>query len=85
MVGPPVQPSPEALFRYAVVAGVQAAQLRGLSRRAAVCEVAGRGHAFGLSLRRVSERTVWRWLAAWEAAGLAGLEIGERTSPGCLA
>lgn len=79
------QPSPEALFRYSVVAGVQAAELRGLSRSAAVREVVGRSHPFDGSPRRVSERSVWRWLGAWQAAGFAGLELAERTSPGCLA
>lgn len=85
MVAPLAQPSPEALFRYSVVAGVQAAELRGLSRSAAVREVAERVHACHGSPREVSERSVWRWLNAWKVAGFAGLELAERTSPGCLA
>jgi len=74
MVDLPGSPSPEALFRYTVVAGVQALQLQGRSRSAAVREVASRPHPFGTSLRTVSERSLWRWLAAWDAGQLAGLE-----------
>jgi len=50
-----------------------------------VRDVTGRMHPFGASMRKVSERTVWRWLVAWDAGGLAGLEPAQRISPGSRA
>ncbi len=67
-------PSPIARFRYLVVGAVLALMLQGWRRPAAVRFVAGRAHFDRGALRQVSERTVWRWLAAYEAHGLAGLE-----------
>jgi transposase InsO family protein len=72
----PVAASAEALFRYRVVAQVLARVALGVLRADAVCEVVddelvdvrcGR-------LRSTSRRTVYRWLAAYEREGLAGLE-----------
>ncbi len=85
MVAPPAQPTPEVLFRYLVISSVHALKLQGVTRSAAVCETAARGHPFGLELRKVSERTLWRWLAAFDAGGFVGLEPRARTSPGDLA
>ncbi len=78
-------PSPEALFRYAVVSGVQALELQGAPRTAAVRQVAEQPHAYGDRLRRVSERTVWRWLRAWDRGGLGALEPSERPCRGTVA
>lgn len=80
MVEPPAHPSPEALFRYVVVASVRALELQGATRTAAVREVAGRAHPFGTSVRSVSERTLWRWLVAWDAGALTALEPRPRTA-----
>lgn len=76
--GPPATPLPpslEALVRYQVVSQVLADELGGKTRAKAVGAVAARRHleADG-SLRKVSRRTVYRWLAAYEAFGLAGME-----------
>lgn len=72
-------PSAEALFRYRIVSAVKALELGGLSRRAAVCQVARQPQLSAEGqIRCVSERSVWRWLASWEAAELAGLERARR-------
>ena len=61
------QPSPEALFRYRLVSEVRAGVLRGENQADAVCAVAGRDHPdFNGNLRRVSERTLYRWLKKLE-------------------
>ena len=70
--------SPIARFRYLVVSAVVALVLQGWRRSEAVRHVAGCAHLDGARLKRVSERTVWRWLAAFEASGLAGLEPAAR-------
>ena len=67
-------PSPIARFRYLVVSAVMALLLQGWRRSDAVREVASRAFPDGTKLRRVSERTAWRWLSAYEKKGLAGLE-----------
>ena len=76
----PQPPSPEALFRYQIVAQALADELGGRTRAKAVGSVAARRHleADG-SLRKASRRTVYRWLAAYEAFGLVGLEPKPRT------
>jgi transposase InsO family protein len=67
--------SPEALFRYQVVSLVRARLVAGMSRADAVVEVAALDHvALGGELRRVSTRSVYRWLAAYERAGVEALE-----------
>ena len=71
-------PSPIARFRYLVVSAVMALLLQGWRRSDAVREVAGRAFPDGAKLRRVSERTVWRWLSSYEAHGLAGLAPAAR-------
>lgn len=69
----------EALFRYRIVSAVKALELGGLGRSAAVCQVAGAYHLdHDGSSRKVSERTVYRWLAAHEDGGVAGLERAPR-------
>ncbi|MFT5433857.1 MAG: putative transposase, partial [Myxococcota bacterium] len=85
MVNTLTPPSPEALFRYLVVASVRALELRGAPRTVAVRDVAAEAHPFGPSLRTVSKRTLWRWLAAWDGGSLVGLEPAARQSPGSRA
>jgi len=72
-------PSPLARFRYLVVSAVLVLVLQGWRRSDAVREAAGRSHLEGTVLRRVSERTLWRWLSAYERAGWAGLEPRARS------
>jgi putative transposase len=67
--------SGEALLRYQVVSLVRARLLAGVTRAEAVKEVAALGHATaGGDLRRVSERSVYRWLSTYEREGVEGLE-----------
>ena len=67
--------SKEALFRYQVVSLVRARVLGGARRSHAVQEVAGLSHAMpDGELRRVSTRSIYRWLAAFECEGAPGLE-----------
>lgn len=67
--------SREALFRYQVVSLVRARILGGVRLATAVEEVAGLNHAsLDGELRRVSARSVYRWLADYEAEGFSGLE-----------
>lgn len=75
----PSSPSPMALFRFSVVSLALAWLLRGEVRAQAVEAVAAREHATPWGdVRRVSRRTVYRWLAAYEQFGLAGLESAPR-------
>ena len=75
----PSSPSPMALFRFSVVSLALAWLLRGEVRARAVEAVAAQEHATGWGdVRRVSRRTVYRWLAAYEQHGLAGLETAPR-------
>jgi len=65
---------PEALFRYRIVSAVRALELGGLGRSAAVLAVASDWHFDeGGASRMVSERTIYRWLAAHQGQGLTGL------------
>jgi hypothetical protein len=72
-------PSSEAIFRYSVIAQVEALLLGGWSASAAVREVAGREHVRldGVS-RRVTVRTLQRWRAAWQEGRLPALERRNR-------
>lgn len=71
----------EALFRFRVVSEVLTEQLRGRGREAAVRVVAAREHATLVGEpRKVSRRTLYRWLSRYEEAGaIWGLE--PRTRP----
>jgi len=64
----------EVCFRYRVITAVQALMLGGTGRQAAVRLVVQSTHIdeAGRS-RHVSERTVYRWLAAHDQQGLGGL------------
>ena len=68
-----------ALLRYLVVTQVCAAVVAGTGKTAAIKEVSSRPQ-LGLRgrLLRIGERTLWRWLAAWEEAGVAGLAQAAR-------
>ncbi len=71
---PPQEPSVEALFRYAVISQVLLRERRGEARPHAVAEVATLAHLTPEgTLRQVSRRTLYRWLAAYQARGFAGL------------
>jgi putative transposase len=79
--GQPVDPSkllqisPQALFRYQVVSAVKVRVLGGMGVAQAVRDVLTLPHQeFSGQLRQVSERSVYRWLDAYEQQGLAGLE-----------
>ncbi len=69
------EPSREALFRYQVVSQVLSRVLSGQPRVQAVRAVAGMRHRlFDGAVRRVSVRTVYRWLRSHESEGLSALE-----------
>ena len=77
----PRAPSGTALFRYSVLAQVSALVLAGWPRGRAMREVATREHAcLDGRLRRVTVRTLQRWLSAHDAAGgdLTALEPRSR-------
>jgi transposase InsO family protein len=75
----PQDPSPEVLFRYHVVSQVLACVRRGGSRCECVRTVAGVDQpCLDGGLRRVAERTVYRWLKAFLERGVAGLRPAER-------
>jgi len=69
-------PSAEALWRYLVVSQVLAREAAGELRPAVVIDVASQVHRHldGRGGRRRSRATLYRWLAAYEAKGLADLE-----------
>lgn len=79
----PVAVSAEALFRYRLVAHVLARIAFGVLRADAVREVAGEDEEHveldSGRVRMVSERTVYRWLAAYASRGVLGLEPAEST------
>lgn len=73
--------SAEALFRYRVVSEVVALRLGGEKRGRAVEIVASRDHLeLSGKRRRVSIRTLYRWLADFEADGPEGLLVSPRPS-----
>ncbi len=70
-----LQLSPQALFRYQVVSAVQVRVLAGMKVAQAVRDVLKLPHQdLSGQPRRVSERSVYRWLDAYEQDGLVGLE-----------
>lgn len=77
--------SPVALFRYRVLSQVLALELRGEARPAAIETVASGVH-FGAhdEPRRVSTRSVYRWLAAYERHGFRALAPTQRTHITCV-
>jgi transposase len=82
-VEPPLLLTPEALFRYQVVSQVLAAVYGGRRLSVAVREIAARMHlSFDGSYRaqKVSRRSVYRWLRAFEAGGVRALEPAVRST-----
>jgi putative transposase len=70
-----LQLSPQALFRYQLISAVQARVLAGMGLSRAVREVVEQAHRDERGqLRKVSERSLYRWLDAFEQQGLEGLE-----------
>jgi transposase InsO family protein len=75
------RPSSEALLRFSILSRVLVRLRAGEERSVAVRAVAACEHlALDGSARRVSERTLYRWLAAYAEAGLAGLDRQRRIS-----
>jgi transposase InsO family protein len=71
--------STEALFRYHVISLVLAARTRGASLPEAIRQAARSRHAaFDGRMRRVSARTIRRWVKAYQQRSLAGLEPASR-------
>jgi len=72
--------SPQALFRYQVISAVQARVLAGIGLSQAVRDVIALPHPDARGqLRKVSERSLYRWLDAYEREGIEGLEPELRT------
>ena len=75
----PKNPSTVALFRFAVVSQVRSRVLAGEAQADAIAQLAAQQHAHCDSrAQSVSERSIYRWLAAFAAQGLAGLEPASR-------
>ncbi len=71
--------SEEALFRHGVVSVVLALEATGLSRADAITTATAVPHTMRQGqVRRVHPRTLGRWLAAFEADGIRGLEPKSR-------
>ena len=79
----PAPPSPEALFRYTVLSQVIARELGGEPRAKAITAVAAQSHpTLQGSLRQISARSLYRWLAAFETSGFKALARKARTPLG---
>ena len=65
-----IRPDPESLFRYSLVCLVLNHEHRGLARLVAIEEVAAQRHIdLAGNERRVSTRTLYRWLSRFEQGG----------------
>jgi transposase InsO family protein len=74
-----VELTPEALFRYQIVSEVGSRVQRGEGKEEALEEVLGREHQdLEGRMRRLSKRTLYRWLRAYAEEGLSGLEPASR-------
>ena len=73
-------PNAVAVFRYSILSQVFCRVVAGEAQAVAVHEVAARSHArpVGDTFRRVSERSIYRWLRAYDQCGIAGLEPKRR-------
>ncbi len=68
------EPSDDALFRYQVLSQVLLREQNGQPRSEAIAAVAAGEHITAdRKLRQVSCRSIYRWLAAYESQGFAGL------------
>jgi putative transposase len=64
----------ETLFRYRIVSAVKALEHSGLGRSDAVRQVSGAAHLYDDTReRKVSERTIYRWLAAFRQGAFSAL------------
>ena len=73
------QPTPEALFRYRLVAEVRARVLRGEKNAGVIASVAASLHPdLAGDMRGVSVRTLYRWCASYESHGFVGLQPSSR-------
>jgi transposase InsO family protein len=73
-------PSPEALFRYTVLSQVIARELGGEPRAKAIAAVVAQAHTTPAgTLRSVTARSLYRWLASYQALGYEGLLRSPRT------
>jgi hypothetical protein len=71
--------STTALLRYLAVSQLQARVLRGSSKAEAIREVMALPHCdLSGRPRKLTERTLYRWLEAYQRHGLAGLETSPR-------
>lgn len=71
----PHQHSAKALFRFSVIAKVLARMRTGMTRAQAIASVGAEMHILSNGLaKRVYPRSLYRWLAAYEALGVLGLE-----------
>ena len=69
-----IEPSDDALFRYQVISQVLVREYNGEPRSQAIAAVAAVEHITAAKKRRkVSERSIYRWLAAYQSQGFAGL------------
>ena len=76
----PERLSAEALFRYSVVVFVLARVALGHARAEAIADAVDEPYLTVTgAIRAVSRRTLYRWLSAFEQAGIAGLEPAQRT------
>jgi len=78
---PSAGPSAQALFRFQVVSAVRTEQMGGCSRARAIARVARRTHpTLDGQSRKVSVRTLYRWVGAFERGGrdIAALESEPR-------
>lgn len=68
------EPSDDALFRYQVLSQVLVREQNGQPRSEAIAAVAAVEHITAdRKLRKVSQRSIYRWLAAFESQGFTGL------------
>jgi transposase InsO family protein len=75
----PLPASPEALFRFTVISAVLTRIGQKMRQGRAVAEVAAGPHLdLDGSVRPTTVRTVYRWLNAWRAGGIAALEPAGR-------
>lgn len=69
----------DVCFRYRLVSAVVALEVSGTAKSAAVRAVAGSAHVDEAGRpRQVSERTLYRWVAAYAEHGLPGLQRARR-------
>jgi len=75
---PPRHVSEEALFRYQIISAVLAQERLGARRAEVIRDLATARHPVPGGERTVSARSIYRWLAAYNAGGLEGLEPADR-------